>query len=606
MNIAVLQASFPFANPRRNAAHLLDLALRAGEQGAALCLAPELSISGLLPRDLLLNHHFAHECRMAVQWLADELGAGGPAVLLGSPMLGNVSGEQTKIAPGFSGESDRDALFNCAVFIDQGRPRIMAAQKYLPPVSNHDYARYFASGGGGGAFTLEDFCFGVILGQDVLAQARHWSDFPASAGVGGSFSPEVSTRPELFKPYYQSWEEPADPAEIPKPGALFCLGALPFMGQGAYLCTRALAEIAGGTEMPVVFANAASAVDGTVFGGASVLLGRTGVIQARAKRFAEDILWLKAEKEKGLTPLPGMTAETGRIFVRPLYDAVEPALKSKEESTFSALQWGLKRFFENNHFKRVFLGLSGGLDSALCAVIAATALGPEAVCGVLMPSPHTSEESVDWAALLAKNLGIATHTISIGPLMNSFDKALGEPFAGLPKGVAEENVQARIRGTLLMALANKFGGMVICPGNKSELAVGYSTLYGDSVGALALIGDVYKTEVYALAEWYNQQAGRDVIPGGIIERPPTAELCPGQKDTDMLPPYPLLDAVLQQYIEEGRTVEEIRAKDADARLIAKVIKMVRCAEFKRHQAPPVVEVGMRPFGSEWRMPLGAD
>ena len=157
-----------------------------------------------------------------------------------------------------------------------------------------------------------------------------------------------------------------------------------------------------------------------------------------------------------------------------------------------------------------------------------------------------------------------------------------------------------------MALANKLGGMVICPGNKSELAVGYSTLYGDSVGALALIGDIYKTEVYALAEWYNQRAGREVIPAGIIERPPTAELSPGQQDTDILPPYPLLDAILQQYIEEGRTAEEIRVKGADARLIAKVIKMVRCAEFKRRQAPPVVEIGVRPFGSEWRMPLGAE
>ncbi len=571
-----------------------------------MCLAPELSISGVLPRDLLLNHHFAHECRMAVQWLADELGTGGPAVLLGSPMPGNASGEQTEAPRDFSGEGGRDALFNCAVFIDQGRARILAAQKHLPPLSCHDYARYFASGGGSGIFMLDDICFAVIMGQDVLAQARHWSG-GSGGGVGESVClPDVPLRAETLKPFYKSWEGMAEATEEPKPGVLLCLGALPFFGQGGYLCTRALAEIAGRTEMSVVFVNAASAAGGTVFGGGSALLCRTGVIQARAGRFVEDVLWLKVEREKGLAPLPGMSAETGRIAVRSLYDVAEPAFKSKEKTTFNALQWGLKRFFAANGFNRVFLGLSGGLDSALCAVIAATALGPEAVCGVLMPSPHTSRESTDWALLLAKNLGIATRTIPIGPLMNSFDKALAEPFADLPKGVAEENLQARIRGTLLMALANKLGGMVICPGNKSELAVGYSTLYGDSVGALALIGDVYKTEVCALAEWFIQHAGRDGIPAGIIERPPTAELCPGQKDTDTLPPYPLLDAVLRQYIEEGRTAEEIRVKDADARLVAKVIKMVRCAEFKRRQAPPVVEVGARPFGSEWRMPLGAE
>ena len=605
MNIAVLQASFPFNNPRRNAARLLDLALKAQEQGASLCIAPELSISGVLPRDLLLNHHFAHDCRLAVHWLADELGAQGPAVLVGSPMLASSQNGQAELQPDFSGSCAPDVLLNCAVLIDQGQARIIAEQKSIQAIGGHDYARYFSAGCGGGSFVLGDLRFAVVLGGDVLEQAPRCGDEKAGP-ERMDFAVNAPAATKILGAHSGPGEGQPAAVEPVRPGVMLCLAAVPFFGRGGYLFTRVLAEAAGKADLPLIFANAASAVGGTIFGGGSSLFCRTGIIQIRSRFFAEDILWLKAEREKGLTPLPGMASETGRIAVRPLYDAAEPELKSKEETTFSALQWGLKRFFEDNGFSRVFLGLSGGLDSALCATIAATALGPEAVCGVLMPSPHTSRESMDWALLLAKNLGIATHTLPINPLMNAFDRALAEPFAGLEKGVAEENLQARIRGALLMALANKLGGMVICPGNKSELAVGYSTLYGDSVGALALIGDIYKTEVYALAEWYNQRAGREVIPAGIIERPPTAELSPGQQDTDILPPYPLLDAILQQYIEEGRTAEEIRVKGADASLIAKVIKMVRCAEFKRRQAPPVVEIGVRPFGSEWRMPLGAE
>ena len=591
MNIAILQASFPFNNPRRNAARLLDLALKAQEQGASLCIAPELCISGVLPRDLLLNHHFAHECRLAVHWLAAELGPQGPTVLLGSPMLSSQQTGPVEPQQGFAGNAAPDALLNCAVLVDQGQARIVAEQNYLPAMGGQDYSRYFSAGRGGGSFVLEDLRFAVALGHDVLKQAPQCAA-PVAANMLGQRSESGSEQPDAIEPL--------------QPGVVLCLAAMPFFGQSGYLFTRILAEAAGKADLPLVFANAASAANGVIFGGGSAIFCRTGVIQARARLFAEDTFWLKVEKEKGLTPLPGMVSDTGRIVVRPLYDGEEAELKTKEEITFGALQWGLKRFFEDNGFRRVFLGLSGGLDSALCAAIAAVALGPEAVCGVLMPSPHTSRESIDWALLLAKNLGIATQTLPISPVMNAFDRALAEPFAGFKKGIAEENLQARIRGTLLMALANKLGGMVICPGNKSELAVGYSTLYGDSVGALALIGDVYKTEVCALAGWCNQRAGREVIPTGIIERPPTAELSPGQQDTDILPPYPVLDAILQQYIEEGRTVEEIRVKGADAQLIAKVIKMVRCAEFKRRQAPPVVEIGIRPFGSEWRMPLGAE
>ncbi len=604
MNIAILQASFPFSNPMRNAARLLDLARGAAEKGAQLCVAPELSISGVLPGDLLLNPHFTEDCRRALHWLADELAQGGPAVLAGSPMPGAPdAGFSEELACLGSSQIERPRVFNCAVLAQGGEVHIVAAQQHLPPLSNHDFARYFTPGWGSGVFTLGNIRFAAVMGYDALAHAMQWKD--TAAGAPWSFTAATAT--QTGEGEHENANPEADPRPASESGVLICITATPFFGQNGYLFTRGLAELADKIQLPVVFANAVSASGGMVFGGGSALFSRTGAIQATAPRFTEDTLWLKAEKEQGLTPLPGMSSETGRIAVRPLHcDAPVTVLKSKEESTFRALQWGLKRYFEDNNFSRVFLGLSGGLDSALCAVIAATALGAEAVCGVLMPSPHTSRESQDWAALLAKNLGIATRIIPIAQLMAAFDDALAESFAGREKGVAEENLQARIRGTLLMAMSNKFGGMVICPGNKSELAVGYSTLYGDSVGALAVIGDVYKSDAYALANWYNEYAGKEVIPAGIINRPPTAELSPGQRDTDSLPPYHILDAILRQYIEEGLSPGEIRVKGADDALVAKVIRMVRCAEFKRRQSPPVIEVSVRPFGHNWRMPLSAD
>lgn len=598
MNIAILQASFPFTTPMRNAMRLLDLVRGAAEKGAMLCIAPELAISSALPQDLLFDPHFAEDCRLALQWLARELGREGPAVLVGSPMPGGPILGPSELVSRNSGQLERPTVFNCAALVQGGEVHIAAAQQHLPPMSNHDFARYFASGWGSGTFTLDGIRFAAVMGYDALAHTLKWND--TASGAPWSFNDSMAGGTS------QTGEKINDAPED-KPGVLLCITATPFFGQEGYLFSRGMAELADKIGLPIIFVNAVSAAGGMVFGGGSALFSRTGAIQAKALRFAEDTLWLKAEKECALTPLPGMSAETGRIAVRPLHcDLAAPVLKSKEEITFKALQWGLKRYFEDNGFSRVFLGLSGGLDSAMCAAIAATALGPDTVCGVLMPSPHTSQESLDLAALLAENLGIATHTIPIAPLMAAFDDALAQPFAGREKGVTEENLQARIRGTLLMALSNKLGGMVICPGNKSELAVGYSTLYGDSVGALAVIGDVYKSDLYELAKWYNDYTGREVIPAGIIRRPPTAELRPGQRDTDSLPPYHILDAVLRQYIEEGRSAGEIRVRGADDALVAKVIRMMRCAEFKRHQAPPVIEVSVRPFGHNWRMPLSAE
>ena len=282
MNIAVLQASFPFTNPRRNAGRLLDLALRAQEQGASLCIAPELSISGVLPRDLLLNRHFTHECRLAVQWLADELAPAGPALLVGSPMLSSSQIGQVEPQQGFSGNGDPDALLNCAVLIDQGQARVVAEQKHLPVMGGQDYHRYFSAGRGIGSFVSGELCFAVVLGHDVLEQASLLGNSVAANLPGQGF---------------ESGSEQPGAVEPLQPGVLLCLAAMPFFGQSGYLFTRILAEAAGKADLPLIFANAASAASGVVFGGGSSVFCRTGVIQARAKRFAEDTFWLKVEKE---------------------------------------------------------------------------------------------------------------------------------------------------------------------------------------------------------------------------------------------------------------------------------------------------------------------
>lgn len=627
MNIAVIQASFPFADPKRNAARLLELVREAQKGGAELCIAPELSISGVLPRDFLLDHHFAENCRLAVQWLAEELGREGPSLLVGSPMVSSPKGE-SQDARYARRQDDRTGLLNCAVLVADGEMRIVAAQRHLPAETNHDFPRYFSSGWGGGIFTLSDLNFAVVMGYDVIACAARDGNymesllrgfFASRQDAGGNPTPQpprLTPDQDRFSPLNFSAGISQDKAfplseteartiepDPLKADVVLCLAAVPFSGRGGYILNRALAELAGNAEVPVVFANAVSAAGGTLFAGGSQLLSRTGVLHTGAKLFEEEIFQLKAQREDVPSVVPGM-AISGPTVVRPIHESgAHHAHISKEESLFKALRWGLKRYVEDHGFSQTFLGLSGGLDSAVCAAIAVESLGASSVCGVLMPSPHTSRESTDWALLLAENLGIATKIIPIAQLMSGFDDLLAESFAGLPPGITEENLQARIRGALLMALSNKLGGMVICPSNKSELAVGYSTLYGDCVGAIAPIGDIYKSDVYALARWYNEHAGREIIPAGIIERPPTAELSPGQLDADALPPYPVLDDILRNYVEEGRTSGEIKVPGADEALVAKVIKLVRCAEFKRRQTPPVLEVSMRPFGPNWRMPL---
>ncbi len=315
---------------------------------------------------------------------------------------------------------------------------------------------------------------------------------------------------------------------------------------------------------------------------------------ARARAFEPDLRFLTLdEAQRDLLP-----------------DLVTPPPESEEAEIWAALVLGVRDYVHKCNFTRAVIGLSGGIDSALVAAIAAEALGAENVLGVLMPSPYSSDHSIQDALALAENLGIATRILPIAATMNAYEQVLEPVFAGTPAGVAEENLQARIRGNLLMAIANKFGYLLISTGNKSEMAVGYCTLYGDMSGGLAAIADVPKTRVYSLCRWLNNQAvtrngRRELIPANILTKAPSAELKPGQVDQDSLPSYDVLDDILQQLIDRHHSPTQIVESGHDPAIVQKVIQMVAQAEFKRRQAPPGLKITDRAFGSGWRMPIAA-
>jgi NAD+ synthase/NAD+ synthase (glutamine-hydrolysing) len=347
-----------------------------------------------------------------------------------------------------------------------------------------------------------------------------------------------------------------------------------------------LSNLARKYQVPFLYVNQVGGNDDLVFDGRSCFFDSSGTLIARGRGFEEDLVIADLA-----TPAPA-----GSIAK----DDFTP-----EAEIWQALTLGTRDYVHKCGFSSVLLGLSGGIDSGLVATVASQALGPENVLCVLMPSPYTSQASLEDAELLAHNLGVKTITISITEIMQSYDAKLAGPFSGLPADVTEENIQARIRGNLLMALSNKYGSILLTTGNKSELAVGYCTIYGDMSGGLAVISDVPKTFVYRLAEWLNSATGREIIPARIMKKAPTAELRMGQTDQDTLPPYVVLDAILERYIEQHQSEEELLAQGFDASTVARVLCLVKNAEFKRRQAAPGLKVTDRAFGSGWRMPVAS-
>jgi len=508
--------------------------------GAGLVVTPELALMGYLPRDLLMSKGFVLRSCQALQRIASEL-ATAPPLLVG-------------VATTNPSEMGRP-LFNSAVLLHKGSVGQTFHKTLLPTYDVFDEDRYFEPARDPQILDLGGWRLGISICEDVWNDRDFWER----------------------RRYHQ------DPIEVLANSgaqAILNLSASPFQAGKQRLREKMLGHMAQKHGLPVAYVNQVGGNDDLIFDGRSCAFDSSGRLIARAAGFREDIV------------LVDLAAGAG---------AIEPDDLETEAEIWNALVLGVRDYAAKTGFSKVLLGLSGGIDSALTAAIAADAMAPANVTGVLMPSRYSSSGSVDDSVELARNLGIRTIELPITSIMDSFDGTLGEPFEGLPADVTEENIQSRIRGSLLMALSNKFGWLLLSTGNKSEVSVGYCTLYGDMNGGLAVIADLPKMMVYRVSRWRNRRS-KD-IPEAILIKVPSAELRPDQTDQDSLPPYELLDQILELHIEQCQSAEEIIARGFDEATVRKVLRLVRNAEFKRKQAPPVLKVTSRAFGTGWRMPI---
>ena len=528
----------------------------AREAGAELVLFGELALSGYPPEDLLYKEHFLRDCRAALERLAADT----------ADIVAIV---------GFPERSDR--VYNAAAVLSGGGIAGIYRKMHLPNYGVFDERRYFAPGVSAGVIELDGRRIGLTVCEDIWLSGSPCSDL-ARAGAGLIVNISAS-------PYHAG---KGLRREVDVVGARVCETGIPY----------AFCALVGGQ-------------DELVFDGHSFVLDRDGTLLARAAQFSEEMLICDVEVavlqqgEAGegaavellaRVELPAPTAPPAGGTPR-----IAPLLEPREAEIYAALECGLGAYVRKNGFRHVVLGLSGGIDSALVAAIATDALGAERVTAAVMPSAFSSPETQDDARALAASLGADVLELEIDQLMADYAALLAAAFAGREPDITEENLQARIRGNLLMALSNKFGWLVLTTGNKSEMSVGYSTLYGDSAGGFAVIKDIEKTLVYALARWRNEDGAP--IPASIIERAPSAELRPGQRDDQSLPPYEVLDAILRGYVEEDLGREELRARGLPAAASDQGIALVDRAEYKRRQAPPGIKVTERAFGRDRRMPI---
>ncbi|MEG6507297.1 NAD+ synthase [Nitratidesulfovibrio sp. 1201_IL3209] len=549
MKIALLQLNLVVGDVTGNAARIEAAVRDAAARGAGLCVTPELAICGYPPRDLLLRRDFVPGCRKALAGLAQRL-KGGPPVLVGAPV------------PNPTPVGNR--LHNAVVLLHEGTVTVATRKVLLPTYDVFDERRYFEPGVNCGAVTVAGWRLGVTVCEDIWNDKTFWQE------------------------HRQYETDPVADLALAGVDAIINLSASPFTLGKQAVRERMLSRVASRYRVPVLYANQVGGNDDLLFAGKSVAFDAVGHLIARGRPFEED------------TVLVDVAASTGAICP----DPAEP-----EAQVWQALVMGTRDYARKCGFTGAVLGLSGGVDSALVAAVAAEALGPENVRALLLPSPHSSEGSVTDALAVARNLGLpahTVHTVPIGPLMEGFDAALAPVFGALgrtARDVTEENIQSRIRGNLLMAVSNKSGALLLTTGNKSELAVGYCTIYGDMAGGLAVIADVPKTLVYRVCRWRNAQVGYDLIPSVILDKAPSAELRPGQKDTDSLPPYDVLDAILERSVVHHMDRNAVVAEGFAPEVVDTVLRLVRISEFKRRQAAPGLKVTDRAFGTGWRMPV---
>jgi NAD+ synthase (glutamine-hydrolysing) len=514
--------------------------------GAELVITPELAVCGYPPRDLLLRSRFVQDVENATAELA---AATGEIPLLVGTVVANPH------------EQGRRA-FNAAAFCHHGRVQQLARKCLLPTYDVFDEDRYFEPASAPTIIVHAGKRLGITICEDIWA-----NESPGD------------TRLHHFDPVAALKAEGVD--------LLLNLSASPWYAGKSGLREQIVARLARDLAVPVVYCNAVGGNDELIFDGRSLVASPAGEITHRLAAFAEDrrVVDLSA---------PTSISVSGSSPLAPC---------SPLQSIHAALVLGLRDYAHKSGFTRALIALSGGIDSALVAELAVAAFGADNVIGVSLPSAISSEHSKDDARVLAENLGIRFETIAIADTVASAERALGPVFAGRAADVTEENLQARTRGVLMMALSNKFGALLLTTGNKSEVAVGYCTLYGDMCGGLAVISDLFKTQVYALCRWINESAGRDVIPRNTIEKPPSAELRPGQTDQDSLPPYDVLDALLHGYIEEGKARADLIAEGFDPAMVRDICRKVDLNEYKRKQAAPGLKITPLAFGVGRRIPI---
>ena len=540
MKVALAQINTTVGDFAGNVAKMREFSARAKQAGAQAVIFPELSVCGYPPRDLVEKSSFVERNRVELEGLAREV-------------------QDIHILCGFvnrTEDAEGKQAQNSAAWLAGGQVRFVQSKMLLPTYDVFDEARHFSPAK---KQTTWAFCgrqWAVTICEDIWNDKNYWKK-----------------RMYLRDPVEELVRQSAN-LLVNISASPYCLGKRPFR-------VEMLRAFATRYRMPAIFVNQVGGNDSLIFDGSSVALDREGNIRAQAKSFAEDLVCFDTDTEQG---------------------EIHTQIEGEDQLAYTALVLGTRDYVRKCGFRSALIGLSGGIDSSLTAAIAVEALGKENVLGVAMPGPYSSPGSIADARTLAGNLGIRFEVLPIGGIFGGYNETLREVFSGLTRDVTEENIQARIRGNLLMALSNKFGSLVLSTGNKSELAVGYCTLYGDMAGGLAVISDIPKTMVYRLAEWVNRE--REVIPRAVLEKPPSAELRPDQKDSDSLPPYEVLDVILKAYLEQYETPRQIAERyGIDADLVRSVVAKVDGNEYKRRQAAPGLKVTSKAFGVGRRFPV---
>jgi NAD+ synthase (glutamine-hydrolysing) len=546
MKIALAQINTTVGDLAGNEAKILAAYQRGVEAGVELVVFPELAITGYPPRDLLLKRHFVEQNLEVLNRLAAATGPTGMLV-------------------GFVGKNEagvgREAT-NSTALLQNGKIVATRSKTLLPTYDVFDEDRYFQPATTNAPVDFNGRKVGLTICEDVWNDEEFWDERRYQANP---------------------------PAQLVAAGAtiLFNNSASPWQLGKNETRHRMLSQLAAKTKRPLVYCNLVGGNDELVFDGASVAFNSDGQLIAHGKMFEEDFIVLDLDSAQ----------------------PVLPPVVCDEEKVYRALVLGLRDYLHKCGFKSAVLGLSGGIDSALVAVLAVEALGKENVRGVSLPSQFSSQGSLDDARILAANLGIRYDVVPIQPAFEAVKGQLGDVFKGLKEDVAEENIQARLRGVILMAMSNKFGSLLLTTGNKSEMAVGYCTLYGDMNGGLAVISDVPKMMVYRISKWINSDAtsragrAREIIPDASITKAPSAELRPDQKDQDSLPPYEVLDAILEEYVVNLKTTRDIIAMGFDEATVKRVVRLIDFSEYKRRQAAPGLKVTSKAFGVGRRIPI---